>query len=132
MELTVAVSRSSVLSNLIKEDYATALIHALKLGEEGLTIEVLYRIPEEYIQTSVQQCTGKELIRLVELIGKEALTSKEIGIVLEWTNNLCKWHSERLKGRIEVKTLLRNIRHSFSKMSWMASQNDYLLQFLSK
>ena len=132
MQLTTEVSKPKVIQSLVREEYTTALITALQLGEEGLSREVLMRVPTCEIAQVVSQTTGKELIALVELLGIEIGKTVEIGLIMAWVREICKNHSKRLRGRSEIRNLLRNLVKKFRELAWMTQDNTYVLQHLSR
>ena len=132
MNLTIEISKPKVIESLIKQEYTTALIASLQLGEEELTRDVLMRIPCEEIITIVQQIQGKELILLINLLGLEFGRNIELGFLMVWVKEICKAHSKKLRGRSELRNMLRNIMKKYKEIAWMTQDNTYLLQYLSR
>lgn len=132
MNLSIEVTRPKVIQHLVKEDYTLALVTALQLGEEDLSRDVLIRIPYTDIESIVTQIDGKELIALVVLLGMEVVRSIELGLLMTWVKEICKNHSSKLRGRTELKAMLRNITKKYNEIAWMTQDNTYILQYISR
>lgn len=132
MGLDLEISKPKVVESLVKENYTTALITALVLAEDDLTWKVLTRVPLSEVHTVVSQVAGTELTSLVTLLGQQAGKSQDLGLILAWTQHLCKVHSQKLRGRSEIRQLFRNLSKKHSELSWMSQENTYLLQYLSR
>jgi periodic tryptophan protein 2 len=102
MGLDLEISKPKVVESLVKENYTTALITALVLAEDDLTWKVLTRVPLSEVHTVVSQVAGTELTSLVTLLGQQAGKSQDLGLILAWTQHLCKVHSQKLRGRSEI------------------------------
>lgn len=132
MGLDIEISKPKIVESLIKEEYVSALISALVMAEDDLTWKVLMRIPLNEVNMVVSQIRGNELISLVCLLGQQAGKTCELGVIMAWTKELCKVHSQKLRGRSEIRNLLRNMAKKYSEMAWMTQDNTYLLQYLSR
>jgi periodic tryptophan protein 2 len=132
MGLDLEITKPKVVELLIKEEFIASLLTALVLAEDDLTWKVITRIPLSEVSSVVSQITGTELVSLVTLLGNQAGTSKELGLIMSWTQELCKSHSQRLRGRSEIRQLFRNLSKKYSELSWMSQDNSYLLQYLSR
>lgn len=132
MSLDTEITKPKVIESLIKQDYTTALITALILGEDELTKNIIMRIPVSEIASIVSQIVGTELISLINILGKEAIKCTELGFIMGWVMEICKAHSQKLRGHSELRNLLRNLVKKYNDLAWMAQENTYLLQFLSR
>lgn len=132
MSLSLEVSKPNVVQSLVKEEYTTAVIMAMQLGDEKLSKDVILRVPASEISQVVQQVQGKELIALVELLGIEVSTTSELGLFMVWVKEICRTHSKKLRGRTEVRNLLRNLAKKYRELAWLTQDNTYILQYLSR
>lgn len=125
------VSKPAVIASLIREEYSVALILSLKLSEEDLIKDVFYRIPDDQVSSVVQNLKGRELLSFIRFLNREVEKSLELGLILNWTQQIVKWHSRILKGISEIKPLIRGLSVQYKKLSWMCRDNTYLLNYLS-
>lgn len=132
LNLGIEVTRGNVISSLVKEEYTTAMILALQLGEDDLQREVLLRIPDTLVASVVQQIAGAELLRFITLLSKEVDRSQELGFVLSYVKELCRFHSKSLKAVTEIRALLRGLSKKYQEISWMCRENTYTLKYLSR
>ena len=129
--LAVNVSKSSVVSALVQEQYTTAVLVAAQLGDQALFKDVLYRVPDFKVSEVSQQVSGWELTEILRLLATEVPRSPSLGFILRWVKFLLKWHSKSLKHCIDTKALLRGIQTRYEELEKVTRSNQYLLQHLA-
>ena len=129
--LAVNVSRENVVSALVQEKYASAMVIAAQLGDQMLFRDVLYRIPDFKISEVTQQLAGWELLEVLRLLATEVPRSPSLGFILRWVKFLLKWHSKILHHCVDVKALQRGIQNRYEELERVCRSNQYLLQYLA-
>ena len=126
------VTKPRIIESLIREEYTTAIIAALQLGEEDVIKDVIIRIPLLQVSGVVEQIGGFELISLVKVLGLEIGRSIELGLLMLWVKEICKNHSTKLRGRTEIRAMFRNLAKKYQEVAWITQENTYILQYLSR
>ena len=132
MNLSLEVTKPRIIESLIREEYTTAIIAALQLGEEDVIKDVIIRIPLLQVSGVVEQIGGFELISLVKVLGLEIGRSIELGLLMLWVKEICKNHSTKLRGRTEIRAMFRNLAKKYQEVAWITQENTYILQYLSR
>ena len=130
LQLSLEASHGNVIKSLVQEEFATAMLLALKLGESPQ--DVLYRVPPSEVSNVASQISGQELLRLLTLLYEETPKTKDLGLLLVWVRNILKYHSSAIKGLTQVKTLYRTLNKRFAEVISTCRENNYTLQFLNK
>jgi periodic tryptophan protein 2 len=131
VNLSVEVTSENVVKAVVQEQYATGLLLALKLGDEALQRNVLYRVPLESISDVVINIAGQELLRLVALLSAEITTSLHVEFLLAWVLATMKWHGKALKGLKELRAVQKAVTQHFTRLESLCSSNFYTVRYLA-
>lgn len=131
VNLSIEVTSENVVKAVIQEEYATGLLLALKLGDEALQREVLYRVPLKTVEEVVLNITGQELLKLTALLSSELAQSKRIEFLLAWVQAVMKWHSKALKGVKDLRGVQKAVADHFQRLESLCNSNLYTIRYLA-
>eukprot|EP00359_Climacostomum_virens_P007002 CAMPEP_0204901432 /NCGR_PEP_ID=MMETSP1397-20131031/3081_1 /ASSEMBLY_ACC=CAM_ASM_000891 /TAXON_ID=49980 /ORGANISM="Climacostomum Climacostomum virens, Strain Stock W-24" /LENGTH=846 /DNA_ID=CAMNT_0052069795 /DNA_START=659 /DNA_END=3199 /DNA_ORIENTATION=+ len=131
VNLAIEVTTANIVKAVVQEEYSTGLLLALKLGDEALQQDVIYRVPLKTVDEVALNITGQELLRLLALLSSELAKSKHIEFLLTWVQSIMKWHSKALKGVKDLRAVQKAVTQHFQRLEGICSSNLYTLRYLA-
>ena len=100
----------NIIAKVKSEDYLTALVLALRLGEKEVTQTVYKCIPVGSVPLLCAHFPTSFLDKLLAFLAMEIESSQHVEWALVWVNNIIRFHGSKLQNTEEItshKTPLR-------------------------
>lgn len=105
-DLDLDITLSNARLKLKQQDYSSAMMMALCLGEQELTVEVLEATPHKDAALVVRSLPPHRVQALLSLVAEGVSVSPHLGFYLQWTQAILTIHGAHLKQQVGVVSLI--------------------------
>ncbi|XP_014478920.1 PREDICTED: periodic tryptophan protein 2 homolog [Dinoponera quadriceps] len=134
-ELELGVTPDTVKEMLEKQDYAKALIMALKLNEKLLTQQVLEAVPYQNIGLTTTNISDVYIEKLLKFIASELESTRHIHFYLLWIETILTKRGSHINIALQTPVLLmlqKNMQKKYDDLSKICDFNQYTLNYILK
>ncbi|XP_034948808.1 periodic tryptophan protein 2 homolog [Chelonus insularis] len=133
--LDLGITVDSVKKTLKEEEYAKALMMALKLNEKDLIQNVVEKIPFNNIEFTVKSIPQLYVERLLKFIAAEMEKTRHIEFYLEFAEAILSQAGHKINSDMNMPTLLllqKNMQRKYDDLSKICDFNQYTLDWILK
>ncbi|XP_032665504.1 periodic tryptophan protein 2 homolog [Odontomachus brunneus] len=132
-ELELGVTPDTVKETLEKQDYAKALMMALKLNEQLLTQQVLEAVPYKSIGLTTASIPDVYIEKLLKFIASELESTRHIHFYLLWVEVILTKRGSQINTALQMPVLLmlqKNMQKKYDDLSKICDFNQYTLNYI--
>ncbi|XP_012232202.1 periodic tryptophan protein 2 homolog [Linepithema humile] len=132
-QLELGVTPDTVRETLDKQEYAKALMMALKLNEKSLTQQVLETIPYKEMELTTTSIPDVYIEKLLKFIASELESTRHIHFYLLWVETILTKHGSRINSALQMPVLLmlhKNMQKKYDDLSKICDFNQYTISYI--
>ncbi|XP_020278124.1 periodic tryptophan protein 2 homolog [Pseudomyrmex gracilis] len=132
-QLELGVTAGTVKETLRKQDYAAALMMALKLNEKLVTQQVIEGIPYTEIELTVTSISDIYIEKLLKFIASELESTRHIHFYLLWIEIILTKYGSRVNTALQMPMLLmlhKNMQKKYDDLSRICDFNQYTMNYI--
>ncbi|KAL0273025.1 UNVERIFIED_CONTAM: hypothetical protein PYX00_005802 [Menopon gallinae] len=132
-KLEMDITPDSIKETVASEEYSTALIMAIKLGEKKLIQYVIESVPPDAIQLCASSFPAAYVTRCLKFIATILESTRHLEFYLLWIRHMLTVHGAKIKGPDSLPVLLalqKFMKKSQDELGKICDFNKYTIQFL--
>ncbi|XP_071445521.1 periodic tryptophan protein 2 homolog [Hetaerina americana] len=135
--LDIGITPETVKGTLKKREYSKALMMAVKLNEQNITMEVLEGVPPDEIELCVKSLPDMYVERILKFIATSMESTPHLEFYLDWVRHMLLVHGTKLKTGSPLLsptllTLQKNITRKTEHLQKLCDFNKYTLKYVQR
>ncbi|XP_011146002.1 periodic tryptophan protein 2 homolog isoform X2 [Harpegnathos saltator] len=132
-QLELGITPDTAREMLEKQEYAKALMMALKLNEKLLTQQILETIPYKDIGLTTTSMPDIYIEKLLKFIASELEPTRHIHFYLLWIETILTKRGSQINAALQMPVLLmlqKNMQKKYDDLSKICDFNQYTLNYI--